>query len=236
MKGHLFRQRVADRAGRFVKVCCIQDRSEAYAALEAGADALGFVAAMPSGPGPISDQEIAHILSELPSETCSFLLTSRTAPDDILRHLEICPAEVVQVVRDIGPDNLASLCAARSDVTWVQVVHVDSPEAVERARRVDAIADAILLDSGRPTAAQPTLGGTGETHDWSISKAIVQSASKPVLLAGGLRPSNIQMARNEVQPAGFDLCSGIRVDGLLDPVTTHAFFEALNEGREDEVV
>lgn len=229
MKGQHFRERLTAREGRFVKVCCIQDISEALAALSAGADALGFVAAMPSGPGPISDAQIASILKQLPAETCSFLLTSRETPRDILEHLEECPAAVVQVVRDIGQEGLAALRESRPDVTWVQVVHVDSEEAIERARRVDEIADAILLDSGRPNAAQPTLGGTGETHDWEISKTITQSVSLPVMLAGGLRSSNIALARNEVRPAGFDLCSGIRAEGRLDPVRMRDFFEALEK-------
>ena len=56
-----------------------------------------------------------------------------------------------------------------------------------------------------------------------------QSVSLPVMLAGGLRPNNIALARDEVRPAGFDLCSGIRVEGRLDPVRMRDFFEALGK-------
>ena len=109
----------------------------------------------------------------------------------------------------------------------MQVVHVDSSAALDRAKSVSDIADAILLDSGQPQAKTPTLGGTGQTHDWTISKAIVDAMSIPVVLAGGLRPTNIASALSDVAPAGFDLCSGIRVEGFIDDVKMSAFFDAL---------
>ena len=227
MNGNELRVRIAAREGRFVKVCCIQSVEEARRAIEAGADALGLVAAMPSGPGPIPDPLISEILSQLPKSICTVLLTSETGVDGILRHLERCPAEVVQVVRDIGSSALQELKDARADVAWMQVVHVDSSAALERAKLVCEIADAILLDSGQPQAKTPTLGGTGQTHDWTISKAIVDAMSIPVVLAGGLRPTNIASALSDVAPAGFDLCSGIRVEGFLDDAKMSAFFDAL---------
>ena len=70
MNGSELRSRITAREGRFVKVCCIQSVEEAYRAIEAGADALGLIAAMPSGPGPISDPLISEILSQLPEGVC----------------------------------------------------------------------------------------------------------------------------------------------------------------------
>ena len=116
MNGNELRARIAAREGRFVKVCCIQSVEEARRAIETGADALGLVAAMPSGPGPISDPLISEILNQLPEGLCTVLLTSEMGVDDILRHLERCPAEVVQVVRDIGSGALQQLKDARPDV------------------------------------------------------------------------------------------------------------------------
>ena len=87
MNGNELRVRIAAREGRFVKVCCIQSVVEARRAIEAGADALGLVAAMPSGPGPISDPLIGEILSELPEGLCTVLLTSETGVDLSLIHI-----------------------------------------------------------------------------------------------------------------------------------------------------
>ena len=129
MNGNELRVRIAAREGRFVKVCCIQSVEEARRAIHAGADALGLVAAMPSGPGPISDPLISEILSELPEGLCTVLLTSETDVDGILGHLERCPAEVVQVVRDVGSRALQELKDARPDVAcmWIQVRRWSGP-------------------------------------------------------------------------------------------------------------
>ena len=60
------------------------------------------------------------------------------------------------------------------------------------------------------------LGGTGRTHDWSLSRAIREAINVPLFLAGGLKPENVAQAIEEVGPFGLDLCSGVRTDGKLD--------------------
>jgi len=87
--------------------------------------------------------------------------------------------------------------------------------------------DAILLDSGNPQAAVKTLGGTGNTHNWAISRKIVESVKVPVFLAGGLHAGNVQQAINEVKPFGVDICSGVRTNGGLDPEKLTAFINAV---------
>jgi NTP pyrophosphatase (non-canonical NTP hydrolase) len=76
------------------------------------------------------------------------------------------------------------------------------------------------------------LGGTGRTHDWSVSREIVRSSPVPVWLAGGLTPSNVQAAVQEVGPIGVDLCSGVRdADYALDRKLLSAFMrQALSAG------
>jgi phosphoribosylanthranilate isomerase len=68
------------------------------------------------------------------------------------------------------------------------------------------------------------LGGTGRTHDWSISKRIRDSVSLPVYLAGGLDAHNVAEAVRVVRPFGIDLCSGVRTGGELDPAKLREFF------------
>lgn len=87
--------------------------------------------------------------------------------------------------------------------------------------------DAILLDSGNPTLAVKELGGAGRTHDWSVSRAIVESVRVPVYLAGGLRAENVGAAVEAVRPVGVDVCTGVRTDGRLDDLKLQAFILAL---------
>jgi phosphoribosylanthranilate isomerase len=107
----------------------------------------------------------------------------------------------------------------------VQVVHVTGEESIIEAITVSTFVDAILLDSGNQSLPVKELGGTGRTHDWNISKRIVESVSIPVYLAGGLNPENVAEAIRHVQPFGVDLCTGVRTEGKLDATKLKVFFE-----------
>ena len=210
-----------------VKICCIQNVEEARLAVSHGASALGLVAEMPSGPGVIDDDVIAEIAAAVPPPVASFLLTSRTEAEDIVDHVRRCGTNTVQIVDAVGPDVYRTLRKALPQVKIVQVIHVTGPESVVEAREIAPLVDALLLDSGRPTAAVRELGGTGRVHDWSLSREIVAAVGCPVFLAGGLRPDNVATACREVGAFGLDLCSGVRRDGSLDPGLLGAFFEAV---------
>ena len=111
------------------------------------------------------------------------------------------------------------------NIKLIQVIHVTGEESVEEAKRYSEVADMILLDSGNPNLEIKELGGTGRVHNWELSRKIVQSISKPVFLAGGLKPDNIREAIETVKPYGVDLCSGVRTDGKLDLMKLDKFFK-----------
>ena len=108
----------------------------------------------------------------------------------------------------------------------VQVVHISGEESVEEACSVAAFVDTLLLDSGNPLLPVKQLGGTGRVHDWSYSRQIRASVTVPVLLAGGLHPGNARAAIEFVDPAGLDVCSGLRTGGKLDATKLAAFIVA----------
>lgn len=209
-----------------LKVCCIASPDEARMAIDAGADALGLVARMPSGPGPIDDDLIATIASGVPAPVATFLLTSEVDPDAVVDHVRRTRVNTVQLVDDaVQPDVYAALRAATPSVKIVQVVHVRGPESVAHALRVSTEVDALLLDSGNPGARE--LGGTGRTHDWALSAEIVRLAPRPVLLAGGITPANVAEAIARVRPFAIDLCSGVRTAGRLDASKLAALARAI---------
>lgn len=214
------------------KVCCIASIDEARAALAAGADVLGLVGEMPSGPGVLTDEAIAEIVRGLrASEAESWLLTSRTEARSIAAHVHAVGTSGVQIVGtpEAGVhERLRELLPLGTRV--VQVIHVEGEEAIEEALETGPHVDALLLDSGRPKAG--VLGGTGEVHDWGVSRRLVRELRSrlpdlPVWLAGGLRPENLAEAVGTVQPSGLDLCSGLRTDGALDPVKLDQFRSGL---------
>ena len=211
-----------------VKICCIADIDEARLAVAAGAHALGLVSAMPSGPGPISEDRIAVITAGLPPALGSFLLTSQTEPEAIIAQQRRCGANTLQLVDRVEAGAYETLRRALPGISIVQVIHVMDETAVEEARRVAAHVHAILLDSGNPNLARKELGGTGRTHNWAISSRIVESVSVPVFLAGGLNPGNVGAAIQAVRPFAVDVCSGLRTGDRLDPSKLAAFMAAVS--------
>jgi phosphoribosylanthranilate isomerase len=210
-----------------VKICCISSVAEARMAIEAGASALGLVSAMPSGPGVISEEQIAEIAGTVPPPIATFLLTSRQDVDSIVEQQRRCRTNCVQLCDCVTSGSLHDLKVALPGVSIIQVVHVTGPESIEEAIAVASSVDAILLDSGNPSLAVKELGGTGRRHDWRLSRKIREQVSIPIFLAGGLKAENVGEAIAAVQPFGLDLCSGVRTDGVLDREKLEKFFAAV---------
>ena len=209
-----------------VKVCCIASVDEAAMALDAGADALGLVSAMPSGPGPIEESEIAGVVEWVGDRADTVLLTSLQTAREIAGQDARLRPSVLQLVDSLTSEALRELRTLAPSSAIMPVLHVPAGNALEEALRVAPDCDAVLLDSGNPTAAVKELGGTGRIHDWNVSRTIVERAGRPVFLAGGLSAANVASAINAVRPFGVDVCSGVRTNGMLDGAKVRAFVDA----------
>ena len=189
-----------------------------------GASALGFVSAMPSGPGPISEDLIAEIIPRVPAGILTFLLTSKQDAPSIIDQQRQTKANTLQLVDAVSFETYRELRTALPGIYIVQVIHVTSRDAIDAARSIAPFVDALLLDSGNPNLPIKQLGGTGRVHDWAISKTICSKLATPVYLAGGLNPENVGEAIRLVRPFGVDLCSGVRTNGALDEAKLSRFF------------
>lgn len=210
-----------------VKICCIGSVDEAALAVEFGASALGLVSHMPSGPGVIDDELIAEIAATVPPSIGTFLLTSRQNVAGIARQQRFCRVNTIQICDRLTLGSYRELKDALPGISVVQVIHVTGVESVEEATAAAPHVHAILLDSGNQKLAVKELGGTGRTHDWSLSRAIRERVDVPIFLAGGLTPENVGQAIDEVGPFGLDICSGVRTDGKLDAAKLKRFFAAV---------
>ncbi|GGI67864.1 N-(5'-phosphoribosyl)anthranilate isomerase [Polymorphobacter multimanifer] len=210
-----------------IKICCIASPEEAELAIAAGADALGLVAAMPSGPGPISDDMIARVAAQVPPPVATFLLTNETSAEAIADHVRRTGPTAVQVVNHIAPLEAARLAKLVPATRRVQVIHVEDAGALDLIDAYAPHVHAFLLDSGRPGLAVPELGGTGRVHDWDVSASFVVRSKRPVFLAGGLNAGNVGDAIAKVRPYGLDLCSALRTNGALDAGKLQAFIDAV---------
>lgn len=211
-----------------IKICCIRDRAEAQLAIRHGASALGLVSAMPSGPGVIDEDMIAEIAASVPPPIATFLLTCLCDADAIIDQQRRCGTNTLQLVDAVPMQTYATLRRALPGIAIVQVIHVRDTQSVSNACEIAPHVDALLLDSGNPTLRTKELGGTGRTHDWALSRRIVQECAKPVYLAGGLHAHNVAQALSTVQPFAVDLCSGVRTDGRLDEAKLADFVAAVH--------
>lgn len=212
-----------------VKICCISSETEARMAVQAGAAALGLVAKMPSGPGPISDELILQIAQKVPPPIATFMLTSETSSAEIIKHHKRTLTNTIQIVDELSAGTYEEIRAALPTIKLVQVIHVSDEQSIDYAISIAGKVDALLLDSGNPNAAIKELGGTGRTHNWKISRKIVEQSPVPVFLAGGLHHLNVIEAIEQVNPFGVDLCSSVRTDGKLDSMKLALFFDTLHK-------
>lgn len=212
-----------------VKICCISSIEEAEIAISHGADVIGLVGNMPSGPGVIDDALIKEIANSIPSSIATSLLTSETNAQDIISHYQRAPTSSIQIVDRIATQEYTLIRKALPKVNIVQVIHMMDHHSVQEAIEISQYVDAILLDSGNPNLPTKELGGTGKTHNWDLSQQISTSISIPLFLAGGLNKDNVRQAINKVQPYGVDVCSGVRTDGHLDPIKLFEFIKAVND-------
>ena len=210
-----------------VKICCISSIKEAKLAVSYGADALGLVSLMPSGPGVISDAEILEIIGTIPGYIDTFLLTSEVDPKQIISQQKKFKPKTLQLVDEVDVNVYSFLEKEMPGINIVQVVHVTDESSLDYAVKVSEYVNGILLDSGNPDLTVKELGGTGRTHNWNISRKICETVDIPVFLAGGLNSNNVREAVETVRPYGVDLCSGVRTDGKLDELKLKKFFEAV---------
>lgn len=203
----------------WIKICANTNLADALAAVESGADAVGFVFA-PS-PRRVTAEQAAAISAGLPAS-----------------------AEKVGVFQDEPVTSLLEI-SALADLTGVQLHGVEDPEYIAEVRRQrpslkiikglhpaelaqDLAVDAILIDSGPPGAR----GGTGKVFDWRTHADAIGRVRKPVIIAGGLTPDNVSSAISVLHPFGVDVASGVEArPGTKDHARVQSFIRAARSAR-----
>lgn len=218
-----------------VKICGIAIPEDARLAVEAGADALGFLVGLRYETADrLSPEKAQAIIAGLPPFVSSVLVTHLEVPAEVLAVCRIANPQVLQLHGGYPLEQIGVLRRELPHLKIVKAVHVSGEQAVETARMAARCADAVLLDSRTATR----LGGTGITHDWSISRRIVEAVGDfPVILAGGLTPENVAAAVTQVQPFGVDVNTGVTsTPGRKSPLKLSRFIDharqAARQARE----
>ena len=205
-----------------VKICGITNIEDALAAVEAGADALGFVFA--ESPRKVTAKAVLSILEILPPFVATVGVFADQDVDEIFRIWKQTNVHFAQLHDVLGPRG--ELLSPGGGFGWYRVIHalrVKSAEDIRRAaddRSVRACA-ALLLDAH----VEGKMGGTGQTFDWDLAVQ-AKSLGKPVILAGGLTPANVEEAVRKVRPYAVDVSTGVEASlGKKDHAKVKEFIE-----------
>jgi phosphoribosylanthranilate isomerase len=192
------------------KLCGIRSSRDLQIALAAGADAIGLISGVTHVSEDALEEDAARELGRLvPPYVSKVLVTHLEQADAVIQLAESIGADTIQLHGLVDAETVEAVFRESGGRKITKAIHVTGPEAIEEAARYLDMCDALHLDS----RTADRLGGTGETHDWSISREIArmswERARRPVVLSGGLRPDNLAAAIEAVQPYAVDVNSGI---------------------------
>ncbi|MFI5367223.1 MAG: phosphoribosylanthranilate isomerase [Candidatus Binatia bacterium] len=208
-----------------VQIAGVSTLDEALALERLGADALGFTVRLPTGVhDELTEAKARGIVAALPPFiTCVAI----TYIDHAREAAGLCRAlgiAAIQLHGECPPREIELLRAAAPHLRIIRAVHVTGPESVAKARALERRVDAIILDTYDATTGRG--GATGKTHDWTISRQIVESVRVPIILAGGLTPDNVVAAIRAVRPWAVDVHTGVEdPDGTRNLIKMQAFIE-----------
>jgi phosphoribosylanthranilate isomerase len=207
------------------KLCGIGSARDLQVAVQAGADAVGFICGVTHvSEDALSEDDARALARQTPPYISTVLVTHLESASEILQLADFIEVDTIQVHGVVTIETLARILAEAAGRRIAKAIHVIGTEAIAEAEHYLEVCDALHLDSR--TAER--LGGTGELHDWSISRQIVElaheRAGRPVILSGGLRPENVAAAIAAVGPYAVDVNSGIEdADANKQPDRAAAF-------------
>ncbi len=201
-----------------VKVCGIMSESDLKSAIAGGADAVGFIVEIGGSRHKIPAEAASDLIMKVPVFVKSVAVVAPNSIDEAEALAQKTNADILQIHGTLSPKDILALKDRVS-----QKIIAAVPTGSKDVYSISLAADAVLLD----TFKDGQLGGTGATHDWNLSAGIARDLKTPVILAGGLNPSNVKAAIKMVRPYAVDVSSGVETGGRKDPEKVAAFVNAV---------
>jgi len=193
-----------------IQIAGVKDAAEAELLRHCGVRYLGFPLRLAVHQEDLTEKEAAAIIQSLEPPTFGVLITYLDAADAIAEFCRSLGARIVQLHGDIDRGELEKLKALNPRLTVIKslVVGFHPNEDLESmTKELSPFVDAYMTDTFDPKTG--AAGATGKTHDWEVSRRLVEVSERPVILAGGLTPGNVRRAILEVKPAGVDAHTGV---------------------------
>lgn len=220
-----------------VQIYSFTDPWQAREAARMGVDHVGFIAGTNvSVPGMQSFEKARAIVEALPHGATSVALTMDTEVDEILRMVEAVRPDIVHISTDMDDVDLPKMKDLRArlpkNVRVMKAISVTDESTVTAAVYYAQASDLLLLDTKSTNVAG--IGVSGKTHDWGVSRKIIESVSIPVILAGGLSAENVAEAMRATRPWGVDSNTHTNIPGDMvqkDMQRIRAFVKTVREAE-----
>ena len=218
----------------FIQIAGVSDMAEANLLMECGIRYLGFPLRLPVNKEDLGEPSAAKIIRAIQPPSYGVAITYQSAAEDIVEFMDYLGASIVQLHGDIGARELAKLKRLRPCLTVIKSLVIGKQayeQLIDAMERLGEFVDAYITDTFDPVTGAS--GATGKLHDWRVSRRLVELATKPVILAGGLTPENVRDAIRFVAPAGVDAHTGVEdAAGRKDPSKVRRFAAEARAGFE----
>lgn len=214
-----------------IQVAGICDAAEAALVQECGVRYLGFPLRLPVNREDLTEAEAAAIIRSLRPPVRGVLITYLDQAEAVIAFCHALGARMVQLHGDISTRELARLRQLDTGLTIIKSLVVGRhpmPVLEALVTELGPLVDGFLTDTYAPDTG--AAGATGRTHDWALSRRLVELSVRPVILAGGLTPANVRQAISTVRPAGVDVHTGVEdASGRKDRAKLQAFVAEASE-------
>ena len=193
-----------------IQVAGVRDKKDLDIIIDSGATDIGFPLRLPVHNQDTTEQEARELISQIPKNIHKVLITYLNTARETLELSRYLGVDIVQLHGPISVEEIKKIKLADSGLKIIKSLVVDKNnlgELTKTIKELEQFVDFFITDTY--DAKTGASGATGKTHDWNISKKIVELSSKPVILAGGLTPENVGLAIRTVKPAGVDAHTGV---------------------------
>ncbi len=215
-----------------IQIAGVIDKEEAQMLMNTGVHYLGFPLRLPVNKEDTTEEEAAEIIKMISHPHRAVLITYLDNAKEIIEFCDKLNVKIIQLHGKISREELEKTKLLRPDIKIFKSLVVAENNFSELQKMIETLSpfvDAFITDTFDPeTGAE---GATGKTHDWNISKRLVELSIKPVIIAGGLNPANVKKAIIEIRPAGVDVHTGVEdSNSRKDPELVKRFVEEANAG------
>jgi len=195
---------------KLIQIAGVIDLEDAKTIIDEGIKFIGFPLRLPVHKPDLTEEEAKRIIKFFPPDVCPVLITYLSNSKEIIELSEYLNVNIVQLHGNITVNELQIIKNIKSNLKIIKslvVANNNFNELKKLILKTNLFVDAYITDTFDPKTGAS--GATGKTHDWLVSKTLVELSPRPVILAGGLTPENVRRAIKFVKPAGVDSHTGV---------------------------